>query len=523
MVIGVIMTLIALGALLWAWFAVRSARRAACLAREQSVTLAAAVNRIPAVVAITNAKGELEYVNPMFEKVTGYSASEVLGQNPRILKSDLMDEEEYLEMWDLLITNGRWEGEFCNKGKDGTLIWESAFIEAVPNDQGEITNYVKVAEIVTEKNHAFSLLEESELRFRSIFEQAEVGIGLLDCDGRWFEVNDYLCSMLGYEQDELLGHSFLEITPEEDHFREKNWSGAFEKGQVKTATIEKRYRRKNGEMFWVKVTATAVFGLGGRPGYYLCLVDDLTELRTTEEIAARRQSQLAHLSRVHTLQQMSSELAHEIDQPLCAIQTTAQACRRIMGGSSCAVPEVLLAMDDLVAQAERAGAVVSRIRKFSRKQEPQKKVFDLNLVLAEAVALLEPDLRSHGVGIELNLTGGVDLPTIGDPLLVQQVVVNLCRNASEAMVAAKVQNKFIVIKTEEDGAWVRVSVADVGKPLSEEMTSAIFEPFFSTREKGLGIGLSLSRSIIDSHGGMLWVDPGETEGNTFCFTLPAHE
>jgi len=148
-------------------------------------------------------------------------------------------------------------------------------------------------------------------------------------------------------------------------------------------------------------------------------------------------------------------------------------------------------------------------------------MFDMNSVVAEAVALVEPDLRSHGVILEFNLSDGIDLPTMGDPLLVQQVVVNLCSNASEAMEEAKEPNKIIYISTEEVGNMVKVSVANPGEPLSGRIATAMFEPFFTTRENGLGIGLSLSRSIIDSHGGMLWVDPGESDGNTFCFTLPA--
>ncbi len=210
MLIAGIMTFVAFGALMWSWLSVRSSRQTARLAEEKSSILAAAINQIPAVVAITNADVELEYVNPMFEKVTGYSASEALGKNPRILKSDLMDDKEYSEMWDLLARSGHWEGEFCNKAKDGSLIWESASINTVSNTDGKISHYIKVAEIITEKKRALSLLEESERRFRSIFEQAEVGIGLLDRDGRWFEVNDYLCSLLGYERDELKGYSFQE-------------------------------------------------------------------------------------------------------------------------------------------------------------------------------------------------------------------------------------------------------------------------------------------------------------------------
>jgi nitrogen fixation negative regulator NifL len=522
MVFAGIMAFVAVGAILWALFNVRSARLATEKADQRSTILAAAVDRIPAVVAITNTNAELEYVNPMFEKTTGYSADEAMGQNPRILKSELMDEQEYFEMWATLKKTGHWEGEFCNKAKDGTLIWESATIVAVSNKSGETTHYIKVAENITEKKRALSRLEESERRFRSIFEQAAVGIGLVDREGRWFEVNDYLCSMVGYHRDELKGRSFLEITHDEDAPEEDNWNEAFEKGLIKTASTDKRYCCKDGSDIWVKVTATAILGLGNRPQYYLCLIEDQTRHREIEEKAARRQSQLAHLSRVNTLQQMASELAHEIDQPLCAILTTAQACRRIMETASCTVPEVLVAMDDLVGQAQRAGAVVSNVRKFSRKQELQKKIFDLNKVVAEAVALVEPDLRSHGVVIELKLSGSVDLPVTGDPLLVQQVVVNLCSNACDALETDGVAEKVIVLTTEEDESMVKVSVADSGIPLKSEMVASIFEPFFTTRNDGLGIGLSLSRSIIDSHDGMLWVDPGESTGNTFSFTLPAH-
>jgi len=217
---------------------------------------------------------------------------------------------------------------------------------------------------------------------------------------------------------------------------------------------------------------------------------------------------------------MTSELAHEMDQPLCAILSAAQAGIRLYDRQGVDAEDLHNALGMIVEQAERAGAVVRRIKTFSRKNEPELRVFDLFGALSNAGALLEAEFERLQVVCSMKTEEEGDCPVKGDPVLVEQVLVNLCRNAAEAMVDAGIEKPEISITVQLLGDQVVTSVSDNGVAISGGLREDIFTPFFTTREQGLGIGLSLCRSIIDSHGGELWLETREETGNTFSFTLP---
>ncbi len=491
-------------------------------AKKHREIMSAVVEQSPAVVGITDLKGTITYANPAFEKQTGYKLDELVGQNPRVLKSGIMPEETYEQLWKTIIAGEVWTGELCNKSKDGSLYWERATIGPIRSRGADITHFVKVSEDITDRKKLDAAMVSSEQRFRSIFEHAGMGIAILDRQGCWRAVNQSLCDMLGLEKAELVGHSFLEVTPEEDHHLEKDWSTAFKGIRVTALAIEKRYLHKNGHVVWAEVTASQVRDEVGAPEYFICVIKDLTRRREAEEKAAARQTELAHLSRIHTLQQMTSELAHEIDQPLCAILSAAQAGVRLYDRHGIDAEDLHEALGMIVTQAERAGSVVRRIKTFSRKNEPELRVFDLFGSLANACALLDTELIRLQVACALESEEEEgDCPVKGDPVLVEQVLVNLCRNAAEALIEAQVEDPKILITVQVKGEQVLTSVSDNGVVISERLREDIFTPFFTTREQGLGIGLPLCRSIIDSHGGELWLETSEETGNTFCFTLPA--
>jgi len=499
------------------WLRSRSALREAKKHRE---IMTAVVEQSPSVVGITDLSGNITYANPAFEKQTGYTFEELLGQNPRVLKSGIMPEGVYGELWKTIIAGEVWTGELCNKCKDGSLFWERATIGPIRSRGAEITHFVKVSEDITDRKKLDAARVTSELRFRTIFEHAGMGIAIVDRQGVWRAVNQCLCDMLGRDEFELVGHSFLEVTPEEDHHLEKDWSTAFKGIRVTALAIEKRYLHKNGNIVWVEVTASQVRDEVGGPEYFICVIKDLTRRREAEEKASARQSELAHLSRIHTLQQMTSELAHEMDQPLCAILSAAQAGIRLYDRQGVDAEDLHNALGMIVEQAERAGAVVRRIKTFSRKNEPELRVFDLFGALSNAGALLEAEFERLQVVCSMKTEEEGDCPVKGDPVLVEQVLVNLCRNAAEAMVDAGIEKPEISITVQLLGDQVVTSVSDNGVAISGGLREDIFTPFFTTREQGLGIGLSLCRSIIDSHGGELWLETREETGNTFSFTLP---
>jgi two-component system, LuxR family, sensor histidine kinase DctS len=513
--------LIATGILIIALMVWRRSRVSLREARTHRDIMSAVVAQSPAVVGITDVEGNITYANPAFQKQTGFSMDELLGQNPRMLKSGIMPEEVYSDLWQTITNDGVWTGELCNKRKNGDLYWEKATIGAIRSRGAEITHFVKVSEDITDRKKLDAARTASELRFRSIFDHAGMGIAIVDRQGHWQAVNECLCEMLGYGKSELLGHSFLDVTPEEDHHLEKDWSTAFGGIRATSLAIEKRFKHKSGHIVWAEVTGSLVRDDIGAPEYFICMIKDLTRRRKAEEIAATRQMELAHLSRIHTLQQMTSELAHEIDQPLCAILSAAQAGVRLFNGQNVEPEELNKVLALVVEQAERAGAVVRRIKNFSRKNEPEMRVFDMFAALDDARALLGAEM--DGRQVECLLDSGVteDCPVVGDPILVEQVLVNLFRNAAESMVEAGVSDPQIKITVVRKEGQVQTTVKDNGPPIEEGIRKVIFTPFFTTRDQGLGIGLSLCSSIIDSHGGQLWLEDDDLQGNTFCFTLPA--
>ena len=514
------LALLTVPVLVWALRYYRRAQRVLEQAHARDTIMSLAVDQGPMAVAITDVDGALVYGNPAFCHRTGYTLLEIIGENPRILKSGLMGEEFYEELWATILDGKIWEGELCNKDKQGNIYWEHANIGPIRDDLGRTTHYVKVAEDITEKKNLIASRIESDRRFQFVFEQVSLGMAIVDLDGRWKEVNRALCDFLGYGERELVGSHFLEFTVEEDRDQEQGWKEALLKGPQPPPVIEKRYRHKAGHIVWAEVSASPIWSRQDRAEFFICVINDVTRRKGAEEEAARDREELAHVLRIHTLQQMTSELSHEMDQPLCAILSAAQAAVRLRERLDGEAPELDRALGMIVGQAERAGAVVRRIKDFSRRQEPQLRPVDLFTILGEAGALLEPEIRRLKITILLDTDIPGDCPVKAERVQLQQVVINLCRNAAEAMHAAGHEQPEIRVLVEQDEDWVHVRVRDNGERIPEDLRESIFTPFYTTRAEGLGLGLPLCRSIIDAHGGELSLDAEPGTGNSFHFTLP---
>jgi nitrogen fixation negative regulator NifL len=506
----------------WFYLLFRRNLKLANEAQTKADVLTTAIEQSSAVVGITDLAGNLQYVNPAFEEASGYAAAELLGQNPRVLKSGVTPDEVYARMWQTITSGENWVGELCNKKKDGTLYWEWASISGVTDRSGKIQHFVKVAEDITSRKKAAAARAESDKRFRTIFDLAGAGMALLDRQGRWLKVNDRLCNILGRTGEDLQGRFFLEFTPAEDLDVDRDWFRRFEGQNQRSSSIEKRYLTPDGLVVWTEITATLVRDVLGAPEYYICLIKDVSRRRAAEDEAARQQTQLAHMARVHTLQQMASELAHEIDQPLCAILSASQASARLLDrGDAQAMDDVRDAVKIVAEQAERAGSVVQSIRQFSRKQSTDRKVFGLRQTVDQALNLLGPELRSHGVTVRVNPEGRDEPFVLGDPVLMAQVLVNLCRNGADAMMEKGADPRVLTLSWEYRQADLVIRVHNTGPAMAAEVVDRVFTPFFTTRPEGLGLGLSLSRSIIESFGGELGVEAEQTEGTTFFMVLPA--
>jgi signal transduction histidine kinase len=243
-------------------------------------------------------------------------------------------------------------------------------------------------------------------------------------------------------------------------------------------------------------------------------VMDVTERRRAEE---ERQA-LAHANRITTMGQLTASIAHEVNQPIAAVVTNAQAALRWLNMQPPDPEEVRQALDRIVRNGRRAGDVISRIRALVAKAAPRNDQLDINEVMLDVIALTRSELRGSGTSLRTRLADGLPL-ILGDRIQLQQVMLNLIFNAVEAMSEAHGGPRELLIRTEQDGPGVLVAVQDCGPGLKPESVDRLFDAFYTTKPGGMGMGLSICRSIIEAHGGRMWVTANVPQGATFLFSL----
>lgn len=246
----------------------------------------------------------------------------------------------------------------------------------------------------------------------------------------------------------------------------------------------------------------------------------MADLRQRERESAQQRLELAHLSRVATLSELSGTLAHELNQPLAIILSNAQAAQRLMAKSPPAMEEVRDILGDIVAADRRASAVIKKLRALLKRGEPERRPMAFNMMVEGVVALMRGELRSRGVCLHLDMAEGLPLVS-ADTVPLEQVVLNLVSNACDAMGGTPVDERHLTITTREEAGeeGIRMSVRDTGCGLPRE-SQQVFEAFFTTKEQGLGLGLSICRSIIEAHGGRIWAEANPARGATFHLILP---
>jgi len=249
----------------------------------------------------------------------------------------------------------------------------------------------------------------------------------------------------------------------------------------------------------------------------------LVQREKANEEVHRHQAELAHVSRLSTMVEMGSTIAHELNQPLCAILSYTQGCLRMMKSPDGDRNEIIVAMEQVAGQARRAGDIIQHLKDFSRKREPHRSTIDINAIVKEAVSLIAPDAKRGNIILKLELCK--QLPQIlGDSIEIEQVIINLLRNGIEAMEDTPDNRKELTVKTApaEDNT-ILIEFRDMGHGLPGSKADQVFEPFYSTKEGGMGIGLSISKSIIEAHGGRLYAQSNSDFGATFAFILPVNE
>ena len=374
--------------------------------------------------------------------------------------------------------------------------------------------------IVSERRRLALALVDSEARRTAILSTARDGILTIDARGRIQSINPAVESLFSRPGHRLIGHEVSELIEDmPDLLHELKL--AVNSPAAKTGYWELEARRADGSTFPIEFTA-GHFDLADAEHYTL-VVRDITARREAEALDRQRQAQLAHVSRVSLAGEMAAGLAHELSQPLTAILAYARGCLRLLVGS---VPEPAMlheGMAEVVQQAERAGDVLDRLREFVRGGEFRRALIEIRPLIDAAVSLIRMEATQQEVEIEAKVDLGLPM-VLADPIQIEQVLLNLLRNAMEAMEGANTKQRSIIIEARRSAKRaIEISVTDTGPGVVTEMTKTIFEPFTTTKPLGLGMGLSISRAIIESHGGRLRMAQGVRSGAMFIFDLPIAE
>jgi C4-dicarboxylate-specific signal transduction histidine kinase len=280
-----------------------------------------------------------------------------------------------------------------------------------------------------------------------------------------------------------------------------------------------RVRRADGNYRWLLIRNVPLRDESGDIINWYGTAFDIEERHRAEEALRQVQTDLAHVSRVTTLGQMAASIAHEVDQPLSGVIISANACLRFLANDPPNLEELHDGLKAIARDGRRASEVIARIRALARRAATDREPLDINQMIREVLILADGEARRARTRLLTQLAG--DLPEVlGDRVQLQQVVLNLLRNGLDAMAAVGDRPRELLIRTQKDAtASVQVAVQDSGSGIDPQHVDRIFEPFYTTKRSGIGIGLSISRSIVEQHGGKLWAVPNEGPGTTFHFTV----
>jgi PAS domain S-box-containing protein len=369
-------------------------------------------------------------------------------------------------------------------------------------------------------------IEERETKIRRLVDSNIIGVFIWDFDGRILEANDEFLRMVGYNREDLVSRGIRWADLTSPDWRDRNNARIEQqKSSGRFEPFEKEYTRKDGSGVPVLIGG-ATFEEGGNQG--VAYVLDLTErkrgeaeARENEQRYREAQLELAHVTRVTALGELTASIAHEVNQPLAAVVANAQACLRWLDHDTPDLDGARRSVEWIIDDGNRASEVIRRVRALAKKTDIEKVALDVNDVVRETIPLVQRELISHQALLRMELAPTLPM-ILGDRVQLQQVIINLVMNGIESMQSVTDRPRELVVRScQDETQQVRVSVADCGVGISAENAGRLFTAFFTTKPNGMGMGLSICRSIIDAHGGRLWAAPCEPQGALFQFTIPA--
>ncbi len=501
-------------------------------AEEQLQTLSAAVEQSPTTVVITDINGNIEYVNPRFTEMTGYSFEEALGQNPRILKSEgVRPAVFYEDLWKTISSGKRWKGEMCNKKKDGTIFWESASISPILNDEGKVLHYVAVKEDITELKIVRTNLEQTNFLSDIALELSNCGYWHIDYnDPEFYYLSERAIKILGEEPQEdkrynLKNGLFSRIADADAQASDdvRNYYTKAVEGHLPSYDMIFPYKRPaDNRIIWLHASGKVKRNNNGRITHMYGVYQDITSVVTAEKALqqAKEQAEVATQAKSDFLANMS----HEIRTPMNAI----------MGLSHLVLKTDLNEkqrnfIEKIDKSAHALLGIINDILDFSKIEAGKLTIenvdFNLEEVMNNVTTLVGMKVQDKGVELLVRNNQNVPQDLHGDPLRLGQILINLTNNAAKFTSEGEIIISAELLHKEKETVELQFSVHDTGIGMTQEQQSKLFQAFsqadVSTTRKygGTGLGLSICKSLTEMMGGIIWVESVKDQGSTFYFTV----
>ena len=402
---------------------------------------------------------------------------------------------------------------------DGQIRWLRAHGKTAFSDDGRPLSHYGITQDITERKTAEEALRLSEERFRQVAETLTDFVWETDANGLYTYTSPSVDRILGYTPDEIVGkmHFYDLFTPD---VREQLKRDAFEAFELRQPfhSFPNSNRSKSGRIVYLETSGVPVVDKAGRLLGYRGADTDVTDRRQAELEAQLLRQELAVFSRVAVVSELATSIAHELNQPLAAMLANAQAALRLMQRDPADVTELREILIDIVNDDERAAEVIRSMRSMLKGGDSNRQVLSLSALIRDVMPLVRNEALIKNVSVVLDF-GSPMPPVEGNRIQLQQVIVNLIINALEAMEASETPRELILRLRQADGEIV-VDVEDSGSGVPEDRLDSIFQPFFTTKASGLGMGLPLSRSIVCAHNGRLWAENNPDRGATFHLALP---
>jgi PAS domain S-box-containing protein len=455
------------------------------------------------------------FANARGAEMFGYERDEVIGKDIReLLPSHLVEELKEIYM-------RRRRGETAPPQYQTTLIRKDG--TALPVEFGaRIIEYAGkpavslVTRDITERKLIEEALRESEVRFRTVFEGAAIGIALVGMNGDPLEINPALEQMLGYSLKDFGEMTASDYLHREDAMLDAALFEEIVAGKRDHYDIEKRYTSKDGRVVWVHQTLSLVRDAEGEPEFIIAMIEDITRRKNAEEERHKLEQQLQLAGRLAAVGELAAGVAHELNNPLTAIQAFAE----FLSAREDLDANIRSDVETIYREARRATRITSNLLSFARRHEPEKRLISINETLWSSLELHAYRMKLQQIEVSIELASVLPL-TMADPHQMHQVFVNVITNAEQAMTEAHGKGK-LRIRTQKAGTTIRISFTDNGPGISEDNLRRIFDPFFTTKEvgQGTGLGLSICYGIVEGHNGQIYAKSKLGRGTTFVVELP---